>query len=149
MPYRIVKFRMNHFDKFDARDEQLAEIAFLRAHKDWQRLWMFDMPIFTLFYKDKPILIYGMQNTGGGTYFPMAYAGEGIDKHRFAVIRCLYDYVEKFVGNDVRRFEAYVSATDKKAIRLAEFFGMEPVGFRRQAAFDGGDQIIMERLWRK
>ena len=61
----------------------------------------------------------------------------------------LYDYAKKFVGNDVRRLEAYVSATDEKANRLVKFFGFEPIGFRRQAGADGGDQVIYERLWRK
>lgn len=149
MPYKVLKFKIEHFNNFDARDIQRPEIDFLFKNEKVQKFWMFYMPVFTLFYGDKPILIYGMQNSGAGTYFPMVYAGEGIDKHRFAVVRCLYDYAEKFVGKDVRRFEAYVSATDKKANKLARFFGFEPVGIRRQAGLDGGDQIIYERLWRK
>lgn len=149
MRYRVEKFKVEHFEKFEARKEQEAEIEFMYKHKEIQTSWMFELPIFTLFYNDKPILIYGMQNSGSGTYYVMVYAGEHIDKHRFSVIRCLYDYVEKFVGTDVRRFEAYVSATDEKANRLAKFFGFEPIGYRRQAGMDGGDQVIYERLWRK
>lgn len=147
--YRIEKFRIEHFKKFNPRDVQKPEIDFCLEHENVQKFWMFIMPIFTLFADDIPILIYGMQNSGTGTYMPMAYASEGLDKHIYAVVRCLYDYAEKFVGDDVRRFEAYVSATDKKAKRLAEFFGFEPIGIRRQAGLDGGDQIIYERLWRK
>ena len=149
MSYRIEKFKIEHFENFDAREEQKPEIEFMHKHKEIQTAWMFELPIFTLFYNDKPILIYGMQNSGMGTYYAMVYAAENIDKHRFSVIRCLYDYVEKFVGKDIRRFEAYVSATDEKANRLAKFFGFEPVGDRRQAGMDGGDQVIYERLWRK
>lgn len=149
MPYRVEKFRVEHFKNFDVRKEQEAELDFMYKHTEFQKSWMFELPIFTLFYNDKPILVYGMQNSGMGTYYVMVYAGEGIDKHRFSVVRCLYDYAEKFVGTDIRRFEAYVSATDNKANRLAEFFGFEPIGYRRQAAMDGGDQVIYERLWRK
>ena len=147
--YRVEKFKLEHFKNFDARDVQKQEIEFLFSTEDMQKFLVFVMPVFTLFADDRPILIYGMQNSGTGTYYPMAFAAEGIDKHVRAVIRCLYDYAEKFVNTDVRRFEAYVSATDKKAIKLARFFGFEAVGFRRQAAMDGGDQIIYERLWRK
>lgn len=149
MPYKVVKFKLEHFKNFTPRDVQKPEIEFFFKNEKVQKFWLFYMPVFTLMYEDKPILIYGMQNSGAGTYFPMVYAAEGIDKHRFSVVRCLYDYAEKFVGNDVRRFEAYVSATDKKANKLARFFGFEPVGIRRQAGLDEGDQIIYERLWRK
>lgn len=149
MSYNIVKFKMEHFDTFKPRDVQRPEIEFLFKNERVQKFWVFIMPIFTLFYNDEPIMIYGMQNSGAGTYFPMVFAAEGIDKHRFAVVRCLYDYVEKFVGTDVRRFEAYVSATDLKANRLAMFFGFEPIGIRRQAGMSGEDQVIYERLWRK
>lgn len=147
--YRVAKFRLKHFDSFKAREVQRPEIEFLFKNEEIQKFWIFVMPVFTLFANEEPILIYGMQNSGSGTYYPMVYAAEGIDKHVRAVIRCLYDYAEKFVNTDIRRFEAYVSATDKKAIKLAKFFGFEAVGFRRQAAMDGGDQIIYERLWRK
>lgn len=149
MPYNVVKFRMEHFKTFDARKEQKADIAFLCKHPEFQTNWMYEIPIFTLMHNDKAILIYGMQTNGVGTYIPMVYAAEHIDKHRFAVVRCLYDYVEKFVGDDVRRFEAYVAVTDKKSCKLAKFFGFEPVGIRRQAAVDEQDQVIYERLWRK
>lgn len=147
--YRIEKFKKEHFDKFDIRKEILSEVLFFKESKYLQELWQYKLPVLTLFYKNKPILIYGMQNAGTGTYFPMAYAGRGIDKHKFAVIRCIYDYVDRFVGNDVRRFEASVDALDKKANRFVKFFGMEPIGIRRQATLDGNDQIIYERLWRK
>lgn len=149
MPYKVVKFRMEHLDTFDNRDEQAAEIDFLRQHPEMQDLWSFKLPVCTLMYNDKPILIYGMQNSGMGTYFVMVYAGKGVDKHRFAVVRCLYDYAEKFVGNDVRRFEANVSVTDKQSNRLARFFGFEAIGIRRQAGMNEEDQVIYERLWRK
>ena len=147
--YRIEKFNAEHIDTFDVREEIYSEILFFKKNKDLQALWQYKLPILTLFYKDKPILIYGMQSAGTGTYFPMAYAGKGIDKHKFAVVRCIYDYADKFVGNDVRRFEASVDALDKKANRFVRFFGMEPIGIRRQATLDGNDQIIYERLWRK
>lgn len=147
--YRIEKFKKEHLVTFDIRSELSSEIAFFKDNEHLQELWQFKMSIFTLLYDNKPILIYGMQSLGTGTYFPMVYAGKGIDKHKFAVVRCIYDYVEKFVGKDVRRFEASVDATDKKANRLVRFFGMEPIGIRRQATLDGNDQIIYERLWRK
>ena len=149
MPYNVVKFKMEHFENFDARDVQKPEIKFLMEHKDMQDLWVYKIPVFTLMCDEKPIMIYGLQSSGTGTYYVMVYAGEGIDKHRFAVVRCLYDYVEKFVGKDIRRFEAYVAATDKKANRLAKFFGFEAVGMRRQAGMNEEDQVIYERLWRK
>lgn len=140
---------MDHFDTFEARDEQKEEIEFLFHNETVKKIWTFMMPVFTLFADDKPIMIFGMQNSGAGTYFPMVYAGKNIDKHKRAVIRCLYEYAEKFVGKDVRRFEAYVTATDKQANRLVKFFGFEAVGIRRQAAMNGDDQVIYERLWRK
>lgn len=140
---------MKHLDAFVVRDEQKEEIEFLFNNETIKKIWMFVMPVFTLFANEEPILIFGMQNSGAGTYFPMVYAGKDIDKHKRAVIRCLYEYVDKFVGNDVRRFEAYVTATDRQANRLVRFFGFEPVGIRRQAAINGEDQVIYERLWRK
>lgn len=140
---------MKHLDAFVVRDEQKEEIEFLFNNETIKKIWTFIMPVFTLFANEEPILIFGMQNSGAGTYFPMVYAGKDIDKHKRAVIRCLYEYVEKFVGNDVRRFEAYVTATDRQANRLVRFFGFEPVGIRRQAAINGEDQVIYERLWRK
>lgn len=149
MHYRIEKFKVEHFDNFKVRKECQAEVDFFFKNPDIQKVWTGVLAVFTLFYDNEPVLIYGMQNSGLGTYYPMVYAGEGIDKHKFAVIRCLYDYVKKFVGNDVRRFEAYVSATDDKANKLVKFFGFEPIGFRRQAGASGEDQVIYERLWRK
>lgn len=149
MSYSVVKFKMEHLDKYPARQEQKAEIEYLKKHVDAQELWQYKLPVFSLFADDVPVLIYGMSTTGWGTYFPMVFAGEGIDKHRFAVVRCLYDYAEKFVGADVRRFEAYIAVTDRKSCRLAKFFGFEPIGIRRQAGVNGEDQVIYERLWRK
>lgn len=149
MHYSISKFRMEHLDTFDCRKVQEPELRFLKENPEFQKWWVFYMPVFTLFYDKEPIMIYGIQNSGYGTYYPMVFAAKHVYKHRFAVIRSLYKYVEEFVGEDVRRFEAYVSATDDKANKLARFFGFEPIGFRRQAGMDGGDQVIYERLWRK
>ena len=149
MSYRIEKFNMSHFDNFDYRDEVAAEVELLKGYEEMQKYWTFVLPLFTLLYENKPVMIYGMQSSGTGTYVPMVYAAKSIDKHTFRVIRCLYKYVEDFVGTDIRRFEAYVSATDYKTQKLAKFFGFEPIGFRRQAGADGGDQVIYERLWRK
>lgn len=140
---------MEHLDNFDIRPESKGDFEFLCAHPEFQEIWMYQMAIFTLFYDDKPILIYGCQNAGLGTYKPMVFAGKGIDKHTFAVVRCLYDYGDKFIGTDVRRFEAYVAVEDAPANKIAKFFGFEPVGFRRNAGASGEDQVIYERLWRK
>lgn len=140
---------MSHFDNFDVRDAQKADLEFLKANPRFQELWERDWPMFTLMCDGKPIIILGMQNSGIGTYYPMAFVGKGIDKHRFAVIRYVYDYIEKFVGSDLRRLEAYVSVYDKEAQRFAEFFGFEAIGIRRMASVDGQDQIIYERLGRK
>lgn len=149
MPYRVVKFNRSHFDNFDVRDEQKMDLECLLSHNDWKKMWEGELPMFTLFYDDKPLMMYGMQNSGIGTYFPQAFVGKDIYKHTRAVVRCLYDYVEKFVGKDVRRLEAYVAVDDIKAQRLVEFFGFEVIGYRRQATIDGKDQIIYERLGRK
>lgn len=148
MRYSVKKFKMEHLNGFKHRSEQVPELEYLKAKDTYQDLWEHKLPIFTLFADKEPILIYGMC-AYLGTYTPMVFAAEGIDKHRFYVVRCLYDYVEKFVGDDVRRFEATVLATDKKANRLAQFFGFEAVGIKRQASIDGQDQILYERLWRK
>lgn len=149
MPYRLERFKIEHLDNFDHRPEQEADLNWFLKNTDVQRFWLRILPIFTFFYEDKPIMIFGIQNSGIGTYYPMLFAGRNIDKHRFAVVRCIYDYVEQFVDTDVRRFEAYVSATDTQAKRLVQFFGFEPVGIRRQAGVGGEDQVIFERLWRK
>lgn len=149
MPYRVVKFKEEHFNNFDVRDEQRADLECLQAHPEWKRIWEGELPMFTLFYNDKPIMIYGMQNSGIGTYFPQAFVGKGIYKHARAVIRCMYDYVETFVGKDARRLEACVAVDDKQAQRFVKFFGFEPVGYRRQSTVEGKDQIIYERLGRK
>lgn len=149
MRYRVVKFKEEHFNTFDVRDEQRADLECLLAHPEWKRLWEGSLPMFTLFADDKPIMIYGMAASGIGTYFPQAFVGKGIYKHVRAVVRCMYDYVEKFVGDDVRRLEAAVAVDDKQAQRFVEFFGFEPIGYRRQATIEGKDQILYERLGRK
>lgn len=149
MHYRIEKFKKEHLDIFDVRDEIKAEVEHLKYIDAIQRAWEYMLPVFTLFADERPIMIYSVTNTLMGTYIPMVYAAKDVDKHVFRMIRCLYKYVEEFVGNDVRRFEAYIGAHDKKTQHLAEFFGFEVVGFRRQAGADEGDQIIYERLWRK
>lgn len=149
MPYSLVRFKMEHLKDFDNRPEQEADLNYFLKDETTQRIWLRVLPIFTFMYKDKPIMIFGMQNSGIGTYYPMLFAAKAVDKHRFAMIRCIYDYIEKFVSTDVRRFEAHVSATDTQAKRLVQFFGFEPVGIRRQAGAGGEDQVIYERLWRK
>lgn len=149
MPYKIERFKMHHLDTFEPRPEQESDLNYFLKDDTTQRIWLRILPIFTFMYKEKPLMIFGMQNSGIGTYYPMLFAGRNVDKHRFAMIRCIYDYVEQFVGTDVRRFEAHVAATDKQANRLVKFFGFEPIGFRRQAGAGGEDQVIYERLWRK
>lgn len=149
MLYRIEKYKKEHLEKFDVRDEIKPEVEYLKRIDSIQNIWEFKLPMFTLFADDRPIMIYTITNCLAGTYMPMVYAAKQVDKHTFRMIRCLYDYVDKFVGDDVRRFEAYVGAHDLKTQHLAKFFGFEVIGYRRQAGVDGGDQIIYERLWRK
>lgn len=149
MPYKVLRFKMSHLEDFKPRKEQIVDLEAFRECKITRESWIRRFESFTLFYEDKPIMIYGFMSGGYGTYYPVILSSEDIDKHRFAVIRCLYDCAEKYVGSDVRRFEAYVNAEDKKANRFARYFGFEPVGIRRQASVDGKDQIIYERLWRK
>lgn len=140
---------MEHLDTFVVRAESKGDFEYLMQHPDAQDLWMYKIPIFSLIHNGRTILIYGCLNEGLGTYRPMVFAAEGIDKHTFAVVRCLYDYGDKFIGTDVRRFEAYVAVEDAPANKIAKFFGFEPVGFRRNAGASGEDQVIYERLWRK
>ena len=141
---------MEHLEGFKPRKEQLFELEYLKAHKEHQLNWESKFPIFTLFNSENvPILFYGMVGDGFGTYVAMFFAAEGVDKCTPSMVRCVYKYVEEFVGNDVRRFEVQVHATDKQSQRMAKFFGMELVGIRRQACADGEDQAIYERLWRK
>lgn len=149
MPYRIKRFKKEHLDNFDFRDEQKAEAELFLRRDDIIYIWVNLLPMFTLFYNEKPLMVYGMQATGWGTYYPTIFMSKGIDKHILSVIRCVYKYADEYVGQDVRRFEAYVNAEDTKAHRFARFFGMEPVGIRRQAGVSGEDQVVYERLWRK
>lgn len=149
MRYSIRRFNIKHFENFDVREEQLPEFRFLMEHPAFQERWERDNPMFTLFYKEEPIMVYGMQNSGIGTYFPLVLASKGLDKHKFAVVRCIYDYVEKFVGDDLRRLEADVAVDDITAQKFVEFFGFEVIGLKRQSTVDGRDQIIYERLGRK
>ena len=148
MHYSVRKFHLSHFDTFNVRDVQKPELKFLKENPKFQEQWERTAPMFTLFYKEEPVLIYGMLNSGLGTYYPMAFASKGLDKHKFAVVRCLYDYIEKFVGDDLRRLEADVAVNDKTAQKFIEFFGFEPIGIKRQSTVDGRDQIIYERLGR-
>lgn len=150
MPCRIEKFKMEHLDNFAPRKEQLADIKYLKAHLDHQKAWEVTNPIFTLFNSENiPILIYGMVNDMCGTYTAMFFAAEGSDKYIHSMVRCIYKYVEEFVGYDVRRFEVQIHATDRQSARAAKHFGMELIGIRRQACMDGEDQALYERLWRK
>lgn len=149
MLYKIKRFKKEHLKNFDARDSLKPELEFLDKHLELQEEWETLSPVFTLFADEKPILIYGLFSSGTGTYMCMVYAAKNIDKHIFRVVRCLYKYVEDYVGYDVRRFEAHCTATDTASIRLGKFFGFEIIGYRRQAGVAGEDQVILERLWRK
>lgn len=140
---------MEHLDDYEPREVQVKELEHLKKYMEHQHLWCHVLPIFTLFADDKPVMLYGMSNNGFGTYTVMVFASEGVDKCTHTMVRCLYKYVEDFVGSDVRRFEAHVSMIDEPAKRLAKFFGFELIGIRRQATPNGDDQGIYERLWRK
>lgn len=149
MHYRIEKFKMEHLDTYVPREVQKRDLEHLKLYSQHQHLWCHSLPIFTLFADETPVMIYGMANNGFGTYNVMVFAAEGVDKCTHAMVRCLYKYVDEFVGDDVKRFEAHVSMADKEANRLARFFGFELIGIRRDAAPNGEDQGIYERLWRK
>lgn len=149
MHYSIRKFKRAYLDDFEPREIGKADIEFLKQQLTDSVSWADKSPIMTLFADEKPIVIYAMFPSGTGTYLITVLAGKDVDKHVFRVVRCLYKYVEDFVGDDVRRFEAHCNPLDKQTLRLAKFFGFEVVGYRRQAGVDESDQVILERLWRK
>lgn len=149
MPYRVERFKMKHFDNFDIRKPQVPDLEAFKKDVALQKMWELEYPMFTLFYNDTPIMMYGMFNGGLGTYFPMAFVASNVDKHIRSVVRCMYDYLNHWVADDMRRFEARVAVNDKQAIRFIEFFGFEPIGISRQSSAGGEDQIIYERLTRR
>lgn len=149
MHYNIKKFKKEHLDIFEPRDIIKPEIDYLKEQMNAIKEWETISPVFTLFADEKPIMIYGLFPSGTGTYMVTVFAGKDVDKHVFRMVRCLYKYVEDFVGYDVRRFEGHCHPNDLETLRLAKFFGFETVGYRRQAGVDGTDQVILERLWRK
>ena len=149
MHYRVERFKMKHFDNFEIRDPQKKDFEVLSNDVRLQEMWEQEYPMFTLFAEDKPIMLYGMINGGLGTYFPMAFVSQDVDKHLRTVIRCMYDYLDHWVANDMRRFEARVAVDDIPAMRFIEFFGFEPIGISRQSSASGCDQVIYERLARR
>lgn len=149
MSYNIVALKPEHFDLIDVRDELKPELDFIKQSSAMKEVYFKGAPFFSLMKEDKILMIYGFFNSGYGTYLPMALASKGLDKHKFAMVRCIYDYVETFIGKDIRRFEITCTLSDNSAVALAKFFGFETVGIRRCASILGEDQVILERLYRK
>lgn len=147
----ITKLKDSDFFKIEVRPELQKELDLLKSKKELRAVYFNYSPFFAL--KDEAdtsvIMIYGMISNGFGTYTPMLLPSASLDKHKLLVIKCIYDYVQKYVGNDIRRFEASCDVTDKTAIRFAKWFGFETIGIRRDATCSGSDQLILERLFRK
>ena len=149
MSYNVVALKPEHFDIIDIRDELKPELDFIKQNKNMQEIYFKGAPFFSLMKDGKVLLIYGFFNSGYGTYLPMALAAKGLDKHKFAMVRCIYNYVETYIGKDIRRFEITCTLSDNYAVNTAKFFGFETVGIRRCASVLGEDQVLLERLFRK
>lgn len=149
MPYKITRFKPEHFDLIEPRKEALPEVEFMRTNDKYKELYSKQMVTNTLWHNDRPILIYGMVNDGLGTYTVLVVAAHDLAKHKFATIKAIYKYYDEYVMNDLRRFEAFVNLDDATALRFAKWFGFAIIGIRHQASFSGHDQAILERLQRK
>ena len=149
MPYKITRFKPEHLELIEVRDEQKADIEFIRTNPAYKAMYTTEMITNTLWYNDTPIFIYGFHNSGIGTYVPMVIAHKELRKHKFATIKAVYKYYDEYVMNDLRRFEAYVNLDDFTALRFAKWFGFAIIGIRHQASIGGCDQAILERLQRK
>ena len=144
--YTITRFKLEDIDKMNVRKEHKAEALFIRDNVTYHDIYLNGFPFYTLQYENVPILIYGFHNSGVGTYSPLVLVAEEISSHKFAVIRALFKYAVEVIGSDCRRLEAYVKVEDAPAKRLAEMFGFEMIGLRRNSTLEGGDEIIYERL---
>lgn len=149
MSYTVRRFRLTDLDDLDVRPELAKDLDFIKKDEALKQLYTKIATCFSLKKDGITVAIYGCYNTGYGTYIPLLLASKDIDKHKFAMIRCFYAYVEKYVGKDVTRFEAYATINDTNALRLIDFLGFSIVGIRRCASVTGEDQVICERLYRK
>ena len=149
MPYKITRFKVEHFSMIDPRPEAKPEVDFLIKNEKFHTLYTTQMVTNTLWYDDKPLLIFGMINDGLGTYTALAIADKDLKKHKFAAIKSIYKYYDEYVMSDVRRIEAFINLDDLTALRFAKWFGFAIIGIRHQASFSGHDQAIVERLQRK
>lgn len=146
----IENLKKEHFDKIKVRPELQKELEAIRQSQALMNVYLKQGRFLTLFNSDSEIvMIYGMINSGFGTYIPMVLPGSILDKHKFSVVRCIYKYVDTYVGPDVRRFEVTVTVGDDTALKFAKWFGCEIAGLRRQSSCTGEDQLILERLFRK
>lgn len=149
MPYKITRFKAEHFDLIEPRKEALPEVEYMRKNEKYKELYTTQMVTNTLWHNDKPVLIYGMVNDGMGTYTVLAIASHDAIKHKFAIVKAIYKYYDDYVMSDLRRMEAFVNLDDLTALRFAKWFGFAIIGIRHQASFSGHDQAILERLQRK
>lgn len=149
MPYKITRFKPEHLDLIEPREELKADMDYVRSHPEYTQMYTTEMITNTLWYNDTPILIYGLHNGGFGTYTVFVIAHKDLHKHKFATVKAIYKYYDEYVMNDLRRFEAYVNLDDLTALRFAKWFGFAIIGIRHQASVSGHDQAILERLQRK
>lgn len=149
MPYKITRFKPEHLELIEPREELKKEVDFIIQNKDYIKLYTNEMVSNTLWYDDIPLMVYGFHNNGIGTYTVFVISHKDLSKHKFAAIKAIYKYYEEYVMSDVRRLEAYVNLDDSTALRFAKWFGFAIIGIRHKASYGGYDQAILERLQRK
>lgn len=146
MSYSITRFVTEDFNNIDVREEYKPDFDIMKTELIFNEIFTNGALFFTLRYNTEIIAIYGFSYGGLGTYFPCVVMSKQGHKHVRKIVKCFYEYFALYVPTNCRRMEAYCDIMDKKAIRLASFFGFSIIGLRHYATAKGHDQIILERL---
>mgnify|MGYP002512752802 CR=1 FL=1 len=68
MPYKITRFKPEHLELIEPREELKKEVDFIINNTDYMKLYTNEMISNTLWYNDIPLMVYGFHNNGIGTY---------------------------------------------------------------------------------
>jgi len=144
--YTITRFKVSDWDEIDVRDEAKADFDMIRKEIIFNEIFTNAAPFYTLRCDNKVIFIWGISYGGMYSYFPCIVASKEAGKHARKIRNLIYDYFAFYVPKTCRRLEAYCDIMDKKAVRLAQYFGFSIIGIRHYASAEGHDQVILEKL---
>lgn len=147
MHYKFEKCTEEHVMSIDPRAEQLDDVLFIRRHPSLVK--RFTDEAMTLVCDGSPIAIIAITPLGFGSYMPIMITSRLAIKYKLSVVKCIYEYFERYVPIDVKRVEALVNVSDTTALRFVKLFGFDIIGIKHCSSRTGEDQIIVERMIRK